>query len=166
MKAQLDSIRMMIKQSALMAANAACAGDKDRKMLIHAAAVMDRRAMGGPEMARIHKMINMQPDASGKSMRMKTGGDGEMPPEMKMHAALHDAGEDVFDLLDDLSGGKAGCGQFAAVRLAADAAMLREAGGDEPSGAARKLDAQASALAKSAELPETVKALTLALQQI
>jgi len=97
---------------------------------------------------------------------MQKGKDGKMSAEMKMHVALHDAGEDVFDLLDDLSGGKAGCGQLAAVRLAADAAMLREAGGDEPSGAARKLDVQASALAKSAGLPETVKALTLALQRI
>jgi len=163
MKIQLDSIRVMIKQSALMAVHAACSGAKERAMLVHAAAVMDRRAMGGPEMAKIHKMMNMQPDANGK-MPMKQG--GKMSAEMAQHVALHDAGEDVFDFLDDLSGGKFGCDQAAAVSMAANSAMLREAGGREPQEAARKLDARASALTKSTRLPDAVKALTLALQQI
>ena len=114
-------------------------------------------------MAKIHKMMNMQPDANGK-MPMKQG--GKMSAEMKQHVALHDAGEDVFDFLDDLSGGKFGCDQVAAVSIAADAALLREAEGREPQEAARKLNARALSLTKSTSLPDAVKALALALQQI
>jgi len=170
MKTQLDAIRVMIKQSALMAVNAACADGKARKILIHAAAVQDRRGMGGPEMAKIHKMMNMQPDNSG-GKSMKKSDDGNMSAEMAMHVALHDAGEDVFDFLDGI-GETPGisCQQAAPVSLAASAAMLREAGADgangEPSAAATKLDAHATAALSDSNLPDTVKALTLALQKI
>jgi len=164
MQPQLDSIRVMIKQSALLAGEAICADAASRNALIHAAAVMNRRAMGGPEMAKIHKMMNMQPDANGK-MPMKQ--DGKMSAEMKQHVALHDAGEDIFDFLDAVGGNPGiSCDQAAPVSLAATAAMLREAGGREPQEVANKLDARASTLLKSAGLPDTAKAVMLALQKI
>jgi len=161
MQGQLDSIRVMIKQSALMAANAACGGP-ELEALVHAAAVMNRRAMGGPEMAAIHRMMGMQPGEGGMPMK----GGAEMSPEMRRHVALHDAGEAVFDLLEAISEGKVGCAQAGPVRLAADAAMLRDAGGDKPQEAAHKLDARIPDGMKSAGVPEAVKSLTLALQKI
>jgi len=171
MKTQLDAIRVMIKQSALMAVHAACAAGEEKTMLIHAAAVQDRRAMGGPEMAKIHKMMNMQPNASG-GMTMNMGNNDKMSAEMKMHVALHDAGEDVFDLLDGI-GETPGisCRQVAPAAMAASAAMLREASTgeatkDETISSVKKLDARASTRLKSSGLPDTVKALTVVLQAI
>jgi len=166
MKTQLDNIRVMIKQSALMAVNAACAGAEDRNMLIHAAAVMDRRAMGGPEMARIHKMMNMQPDASG-SMAMKKSKDDKMSAEMLQHVALHDAGEDVFDFLDGVDGQPGiSCEQATPASMAAAAAVLREAKGKEPEETARKLDENATRRLADKKIPDTVRALARALQKI
>jgi len=166
MKTELDAIRVMIKQSALMAVNAACADKKERKILIHAAAAQDRRAMGGPEMARIHKMMNMQPDAGG-GMSMQKSGDGNMSAEMKMHIALHDAGEDVFDFLDGI-GETPGitCQQSTPASMAASAALLREASADETNAAEKTLDKRAAALLNASGLPDTVKTLTMALQKI
>ncbi len=162
MQPQLDSIRVKIKQSALMAANAACAGS-ERDMLVKAAAVMNRRAMGGPEMAKIHKMMGMQPGESGGIQKKPEPG---MSPEMQRHMLLHDAGEAVFDLLEAISMHKVTCEQAAVIHLAADAAMLREAGGGESAGTLRKLDVRISARLTSAHLPGAVKSLTLALQKI
>ncbi|GEM_PF-1533726 len=172
MKSQLDAIRVMIKQSALMAANAACAETGEKTMLIHAAAVQDRRAMGGPEMAKIHKMMNMQPDASGG---MNMGKEDKMSAEMKMHVALHDAGEDVFDFLDGL-GETPGisCQQAAPASMAASAAMLREAtsgeaNNEETISSAKKLDQSVTAILNKQDdalVPPQVRALALALQRI
>jgi len=169
MKTQLDAIRVMIKQSALMASNAACAGAKEQNMLIHAAAVQDRRAMGGPEMAKIHKMMNMQPDASG-GMTMDMGKGDKMSAEMKMHVALHDAGEDVFDFLDGL-GETPGisCQQAAPAAMAASATLLREANSDEASAATAKLDQSVTTMLNKQDdalIPPQVRALALALQRI
>ncbi len=174
MKMQLDAIRVMIKQSALMAVQAACVSGGEKSMLIHAAAVQDRRAMGGPEMAKIHKMMNMKPDASG-GMAMNMGKDDKMSAEMKMHVSLHDAGEDVFDLLDGI-GETPGisCRQIAPAALAASAAMLREstageATGSEATSSAKKLDLSATAMLNQQHgesIAPQVRALTLALQRI
>ena len=162
MSAQLDDIRVMIKQSALMAANAACGG-KAKDGLIRAAAAMNRRAMGGPEMAEIHKMMGMQADAGG-AMPMQMKKDAPMSPEMRRHKALHDAGEAVFDYLEAAGEGKATCANSEAVRLAADAAMLREAGGGETARAADDADARAAAAMPG--VPAAVKSLVSALQNI
>ena len=161
MKTQLDSIRVMIKQSALMAANAACGG-KAKDGLIRAAAAMNRRAMGGPEMSRIHKMMGMQADAGG-AMPMQMKKDASMSSEMQRHVALHDAGEAVFDYLEAIGEGKATCADSEAVRLAADAAMLREAGGEEPLAAAKTLVTRQAVMGRE---PAAVKTLVSALQQI
>ena len=166
METQLDTIRVLIKQSALMAAQVGCVNGAQRSLLIHAAAVQDRRAMGGAEMAKIHSMMSMEPDTNG-GMAMKKMDDDKMSAEMKVHIALHDAGESVFNLLDAFSTEKASdCSHFAALRFAADAAMLREAGGDEPLATAKSLDTQATSLLKASDIPITVKELTLALQKI
>jgi len=164
MQDQLNHIRVMVKQSALMAVEAACASPGERGRLIEAAAVMNRRAMGGPEMARIHRMMSMQPDESG-SMNMKQKDEG-MSDDMKQHVALHDAGEDVMDFLAAVSEGKLNCDQASAALLAANAAMLREAGGREADRAARALDARASARVASGGTPEAAKALALALRKL
>jgi len=161
MEGKLDAIRVMIKQSALMAANAACGG-KQRGALVHAAAVMNRRAMGGPEMAAIHKMMGMQPGESG--MPMKQG--QVMDANMQRHVALHDAGEAVFDLLEAVGEGKATCANVEAVRLAADAAMLREAKGPEPARTARDLQARLARLAGRPGLPAPVKEVVRTLGNI
>ncbi len=155
MDRQLDAIRVMIKQSALMAANAACGGAaKDE--LMRAAAAMNRRAMGGPEMAKIHQMMGMQPD-NGGAMNMK--GDEDMSPAMQRHVALHDAGEAVFDFLEAVGEGKVSCAQTEPVRLAADAAMLREAGGKEPLETAAALKRRLQTMMKQGAAPEAVSEL-------
>jgi len=163
MKPQLDSIRVMIKQAAVIAGEAACADAASRHDLIHAAAVMDRRAMGGPEMAKIHTMMNMQPDAAGG---MKMGKGQDMSPEMRQHVALHDAGEDVFDFLDSVGSGGVSCRQAAPMHLAASSAMLREAKGNEPEETAHKLDARTTGILADKKVPDSVRALTRALQRI
>jgi len=163
MQPQLNSIRVMIKQAALMAGEAACADTASRNDLIHAAAVMDRRAMGGPEMAKIHKMMNVQPDAAG-GKKVNKGKD--MPPEMKQHVALHDAGEDVFDFLDGVSSGDVSCKQAVPMQLAALSAMLREAKGNETEETARKLDARTTGILADKKIPDSVRVLTRALQRI
>ncbi len=160
MEGKLDAIRVMIKQSALMAANAACGGEQ-REALVRAAAVMNRRAMGGPEMAAIHKMMGMQPDESPMSKKGKT-----MDANMQRHVALHDAGEAVFDLLEAVGEGKATCANVEAVRLAADAAMLREAKGPEPARAARDLQARLARLTGRPGLPAPVKEVVRTLGNI
>jgi len=164
LQASLDQIRVMVKQSAVLAAQAACATPDIKQDMVHASVTMLRRAMGGPEMASIHKMMNMRSDASGR-MSMKQ--DGKMSAEMKQHIALHDAGEDVFDFLDAVNASPGiSCRQAAPVAMTAAAAVLRESGGREPKEAAHKLDARASALVKSTGLQDTVKAVMLALQKI
>ena len=163
---QLDTIRVLIKQSALMAAQVGCTKGGERSLLIHAAAAQDRRAMGGAEMAKIHSMMSMKPDTNGGMAMKKMDGD-KMSSEMKVHIALHDAGESVFNLLDAFSTEKpSDCSQFVALRFAADAAMLREAGGDEPLATAKALDTRATSLLKTSNIPTTIKELTLALQKI
>ncbi|MDQ6963537.1 MAG: hypothetical protein Q9M13_01305 [Mariprofundales bacterium] len=167
----LDTIRIIIKQAALMAVDAACADRSQQPLLIHAAAVQVRRAMGGEEMAQIHKMMNMQPDGDGR-VKMSMGAQGAESAEMRSHVALHDTGEELFDFLDHINGeSPISCQQSLVVSLAASAAMLRENsnGMEERSAAIDQLDQSATRLlkqSKSMDLPATVRTLALALQQI
>ncbi len=170
MQAPLNKIRVMIKQSASLAAQAACMDPGHRKEMVHAAAVLARRAMGGPEMAKIHKMMSMQPDTSGSGMSMKKTNGGGTSSEMKMHMDLHDAGEDVFDFLDGVDG-KPGisCAQAAPASMAAAAAVLRETKSQEAPSVIKKLDQTATSMLDgkgAAKTPDPVRALTLALQRI
>ncbi len=166
MRASLDKIRVMIKQSASLAVQAVCMDAKYRAEMVHAAAVLGRRAMGGSEMAKIHKMMNMQADANG-NMDMKKNKDEGISREMKMHIDLHNAGEDVFDFLDDVDG-KPGisCEQTVSASMAAAAAVLREAKGREPLAAAEKLDKNVATMLQDRKIPASVRALALALQRI
>lgn len=162
-KLQLDSIQIMIKQAALLAGEAVCSDAMSRNALIHAAAVMDRRAMGGSEMAKIHKMMNMQADATGG---MKKDTDVNASLEMQQHVALHDAGEGVFDFLDGMGSGDVSCKQAAPMQLAASAAMLREVGGQEAKDTVTELDARVAELLAEKKMPEVVRALAKALRRI
>ena len=87
METQMDTIRVLIKQSALMAAEVGCTQGEQRSLLIHAAAVQARRAMGGSEMAKIHSMMSMEPDTNDGGMTMKKESD-KMSSEMKVHISF------------------------------------------------------------------------------
>jgi len=142
MQASLDTIRGLLKQSAAMAGQAACMpGGKGRSDMVHAAVTLARQAMGGPEMMKIHKMMNMQPGESGTAMAVKADAGQGMAARMKEHVVLHDTGEGIFDFLDVVSGQQPlTCKQAEAVALAATAALLRETPGVKTDEAARKLD--------------------------
>ena len=73
MRAPLDKIRVVIKQSTSLAVQAACMDGEHRA-----------------EMANTHKMISMQPNTNG-GMAMKKDKSQDMSPQMKIHVALHDA---------------------------------------------------------------------------
>jgi len=167
MKTQLDSIRVMIKQSALMATQAACAGENKQDMLVHAAAVQARRAMGGSEMAKIHKMMNMKPDGTG--MDMNKIGETSMPADIKLHTALHDAGEAVFDFLDSVGQKNVSCRQAEPASIAAAAAILRESNHGETMSTASKLDQSVTNMLQKQDealIPAPARMLAQALQQI
>ncbi len=167
----LDRIRVMVKQSAALAAQAACMPDAGRRAdMVHAAVALARRAMGGPEMAKIHRMMNMRSDKAGGAMSAKVDAGRGIPSEIKMHMALHDAGEEVFDFLDAVDGSHGpDCADVRPVSMAAAAAVLREAKGVETLDAAGKLDRVATAMLNGqgkAGTPEPVRKLVLALQRI
>ncbi|MDQ6960658.1 MAG: hypothetical protein Q9M27_06455 [Mariprofundaceae bacterium] len=166
MQAPLDQIRVMVKQSALLAVQAACAPPDIRKDMIQASVTMARRAMGGPEMAKIHKMMGQMPGMAGNSTSMKGSMKGDDSPEMKQHMALHDAGEDVFDFLDYVSNHPhAGCATTAPASLAAAAALMREWHGSETDRVLHQLDRD-SQHPEHAGTPDVVRSLALALARI
>ena len=170
MQAQLDSIRTLVKQSALMAAQAVCSAPESRPDMIKASVTMLRRAMGGPEMEMIHKMMGQMPDSNNESTAMKPGMSGDMDhgnaAHMQMHVAIHDAGEDVFELLDALGGSKPPtCADVQAVQLAASAALMREWHGPDMQRIQQQLDKRSTHFI-SPKLPDTVQQLAQALGRI
>jgi len=172
MQVQLDGIRLMIKQSALLAVQAACTGPESRQDLILASATLLRRAMGGKEMAAVHKMMGKMSDTPDGSMA-KGNGDSmahqdntEDTTTMQMHVATHDAGEAVFELLDALGGSNAPtCNQMQAAGLATAAALLREHNSAETDRMQHKLDGRSHALMRP-DIPATVQQMTQALTRI
>lgn len=169
MQIRLDAIRIMVKQSALLATQAACTDPQSRPDMILASVTMLRRATGGPEMAKIHEMMGQMPDMAAGSMPVKGTMAGDMKAassEMQMHVAIHDAGEDVFDLLNAL-GDAAGptCRQVQPAQQAAAAALLREQSGAEMEQVQQRLDKNGKAMLQ-ADTPDTVHKLTLALARI
>jgi hypothetical protein len=163
MKAPLDKIRGMVKESAVLASQAACAEPGTRTDLIHASVVLLRRAMGGPEMDKIHKMMGqMTMDQPGKMPEKQAN----MSADQMIHIDIHAAGEDTFDFLDALSKKPAlSCADVRPVSLAATASLLRESPSQEVSTAAKQLDDAADKLLKG-KVPETVRALAQDLKKI
>ncbi|MEJ2566911.1 MAG: hypothetical protein P8141_13290 [Gammaproteobacteria bacterium] len=179
MKAQLDKIRAMVVQSALISAQAACSEPPARTQLVHGALALLRRATSGPEMMRIHQMM-------GEMNMDKPGGmpanskDQPESPQQAMHIAVHAAGGDGFNLLDAMTRPPGlTCAQVRPVSLAATAALLRlhhedvAAQGEGPDQildkevdtAAGKLgDAVPGAITN--ETPGPVRILALALQKL
>jgi len=177
MQAPLDKIRDMVIQSALISVQAACSEPSARTKLVDGALALLRRATAGPEMMRIHQMMGEmtmdQPgDIPGKTK------DQPDSPQQAMHAAVHAAGGDGFNLLDAMTRPPGlTCAQVGPVSLAASAAQLREYHEEamtqdaykildkEVDVAAGKLDSavQASITDKT---PDSVRILALALQKI
>ncbi len=170
MQSQLDSIRAMVKQSAVLAVQAACSEPESRPEMIRASVTMLRRAMGGQEMDMIHKMMGQMPDLADGTMVIKSGmvGDkkGKDAAQMKMHVAIHDAGEDVFELLDALGGDKSPtCKDIQPAQLAATAALLRERQGPDMDRLQQQLDERSKHFMRS-DIPDTVWQLAQALGRI
>jgi len=179
MRSSLDKISGMIKQSALLAVQAACMDETYRPEMTHAAAILARRAMGGPEMAKIHKMMGQMQEMPDSNMQMKGDMAGKMTgdtantsqsSEMKLHVDLHDAGEQVFSFLESLDGNHPpACTQVFPASLAASAAILRDEHTPEAIAAAKKLDQATTTILKmkkSQTAPDQVRILALALQRI
>lgn len=139
MQGMLDKMRLMVAQSSLMAAQAACAEDPARAEMITASVVLLRRATAGPEMSQLHVMMggDMNMDQAG-------GAEGGGPPPTKQtpeHVAVHAAAGALFDVLEMLSLPTAPrCEQMRPVALAASGALLRQAPERSPDEATRKLD--------------------------
>ncbi|MDQ6999905.1 MAG: hypothetical protein Q9M12_03340 [Mariprofundus sp.] len=170
MQSQLDSIRLMVKQSAVLAVQAACSPPESRPDMIKASVTMLRRAMGGPEMEMIHKMMGQMPDSSDGTMPMKSAmvGDkkGKHAAQMKIHVAIHDAGEYVFELLDSLGGDKSPtCKDMQPAQLAATAALIRERQGADMDRLQQQLDQRSKHFMRS-DIPDTVGQLVQALGRI
>lgn len=163
MKAPLDKIRGMVKQSAVLASQAACAEPDTRTELIHASVVLLRRAMGGPEMDKIHKMMGqMSMDQPGKMPEKQAN----MSAEQQMHIDIHAAGEDTFDFLDALSQKPAlTCADVRPVSLAATAALLRESPSQEVDATVKQLDDEVDKLLK-AKVPDAARTLAQDLKKI
>ncbi|HKJ83741.1 MAG TPA: hypothetical protein VJ961_06985 [Mariprofundaceae bacterium] len=162
MKAPLDKIRGMVKQSAVLASQAVCAGPETQPKLLHASVVLLRRAMGGPEMASIHKMMGqMEMDQPGKVPQKQSG----MSAEQQMHVDIHSAGEDTFDFLDAISQDHLTCTDVRPVSLAATAALLRESPSAEVNGVVKKLDGDIGKYLGD-KTPDSVRTLAQALEKI
>jgi len=160
---QLDSVRVMVKQSALLAVQAVCAGSDDvRQEMVQASVTMLRRAMGGSEMAKIHKMMELMPDMGNAGVQ---GPMKEPSADMQMHVAVHDAGENLYDFLDGLSQPGFDCRGVSSVQLAATAALMREQQGPKVAAISVKLDAEAESLLNP-DVPPQIRVLVLALQRI
>jgi hypothetical protein len=167
MQVSLNTIRVMVKQSALLAVQAACAPQDTRHDMIQASVTLLRRAMGGPEMEKVHQMMGQMPDmASGSMSKMNGKSDQPGSPEMKLHVAIHNTGEDVFDFLDALGGANAPtCADVQPAALAAAAAVIREQHGTELDQAVQQLDKESGRLAQG-KTPDVVHQLALSLAQI
>jgi hypothetical protein len=139
MKVPLNKIGMMAKQAIVVAVSAPCMTTATaRDQMVHASAMLLRRAMGGPEMAKVHQMM----------AKMKDGG---MPTgDESLHVAIHTMGGDAFDFLDTFSSASApSCKEVQPLTYAATAALLREAHTEEADKKAKQMDREADALAKN-----------------
>ena len=139
MKAPLNKIRMMAKQAVIVAVSAPCMTTAtSRDQMVLASAMLLRRAMGGPEMAKVHQMMaNMK--------------EGKTPTaDESLHVAIHTLGGDAFDFLDTFSSKSApSCQEVQPLTYAATAAMLREAHTGEADKQAKQMDSEANALIKN-----------------
>ena len=139
MKAPLNKIRMMTKQAVIVAVSAPCmTTPTSRDQMVHASAMLLRRAMGGPEMAKVHQMMaKMQ--------------EGKTPTaDEQLHVSIHALGGDAFDFLDTFtSNSPPSCQEVQPLSYAATAAMLREAHTEEADKQAKRMDSEADALAKN-----------------
>lgn len=159
MKAPLDKIRLMAKQAVVVAASAPCMQSPDsRDKVVHASAMLLRRAMGGPEMAKVHQMM----------AKMREG--KASTPDEKMHVAIHTMGGDAFDFLDTFSSkSPPSCQEVQPLSYAATAALLREAHTGEADKQAAKMDQEADALMKQHDKSPNAKqidTLIKALQKV
>lgn len=177
MKAQLDKIRAMVVQSALISVQAACTEPSPNTKLVDGALALLRRATAGPEMMRIHQIMGqMQMDKPGDNP--KKSSDQNESPEQAMHIAVHAAGGDGFDLLDAMTRSPGiTCAQVQPVSMAATAALLRQHHEKAMSTSADKIldkevDTAAEKLGNSVQAsitdktPQPVRILALALQKI
>lgn len=176
-QAPLDKIRAMVVQSALISVQAACSEPSARARLVDGALALLRRATAGPEMMRIHQMMGeMAMDQPGNIPgRPKDQPDS---PQQAMHAAVHAAGGDGFNLLDAMTRPPGlTCLQVGPVSLAASAAQLREHHEEAMTQDAYKIldkevDAAAAELGSAVQAsitdktPDSVRILALALQKI
>jgi hypothetical protein len=139
MKAPLNKIRMMAKQAVVVAVSAPCmATATSRDQMVLASAMLLRRAMGGPEMAKVHQMM----------AKMKEG--GTPTADETLHVAIHSMGGDAFDFLDTFqSKAPPSCSEVQPLSYAATAAMLREAHTEEADKQAKRMDREATALMKN-----------------
>jgi len=139
MQAPLNKIRMMTKQAVVVAVSAPCmATATSRDQMVLASAMLLRRAMGGPEMAKVHQMMaKMQ--------------EGKTPTaDESLHVAIHSLGGDAFDFLDTFqTKAPPSCSEIQPLSYAATAAMLREAHTEEADKQARRMDSEATALEKN-----------------
>ncbi len=167
MQVSLSAIQGMVKQSALMAVQAACAPKDTRHEMIQASVTLLRRAMGGPEMEKIHKMMAQMPDSASGDMSKPSGtSDQSYSKEMKLHVAIHNAGGDVFDFLDALNGANPlTCQQVQPVELAAAASIIREHHTPELEQIEKQLKEQGARLAQQ-KMPDVVHQLAMDLAQI
>lgn len=176
MAVPMGKIRVMVKQAVAVAVQAACTAPPLRPDLVHAAAVLLRRATAGPEMASIHRMMGQMQADSAVNTPATAPGKG-LSPQQKMHLAIHAAGGDAFDLLDAMTQ-RPGvtCADVRPVSLAVAAALLRENHDRKADAAVQKLDREVADAASrldgevqgqlGPETPDAVRALALALQKI
>jgi len=170
MQVQLDSIRLLVKQSAVLATQSVCASPESRPDMIRASVTLLRRAMGGPEMAKIHDMMGQMPDMADGSMAKQVSMNSDMKHadgnRMQMHVAIHDAGEDVFELLDALGGKDApDCLAVQPAQLAAASALLREQDGPDLQRVQQQLSKDSKHFLRS-DIPDSVWNLAQSLGRI
>jgi hypothetical protein len=136
MQEPLNKIRMMAKQAIVVAVAAPCMTNAtSRDQMVHASAMLLRRAMGGPEMEKVHQMMaNME--------------QGKVPTaDESLHVAIHTLGGDAFDFLDTFTAQSVpSCTEVQPLAYAATAAMLREAHTEEADKKSRQMDSEATAL--------------------
>ena len=156
MKAPLNKIRMMAKQAIVVAVSAPCMTTAtSRDQMVHASAMLLRRAMGGPEMAKVHQMM----------AKMKEG--GTPTTDESLHVAIHAMGGDAFNFLDTFSSASApSCTEVQPLTYAATAALLREAHTEEADKKAAQMDREADALAKNHQQDPHAKLIDTLIQDL
>ena len=166
MQSQLNTIRLLVKESAVLATQAACAPASTKNDIIHASVTLLRRAMGGKEMAAIHKMMGAMPEMSSdsadaaKQMAMQ---DQHQDAMEGSHIAIHDAGEATFAFLDALGQRSApSCQDVQPAQLAATAALLRETDDFPLQQAEKQLQQRQNALSTTSPKSVTILAKALA----